>query len=47
MSITTIICTLSEVRDQLIQLMKDEFSVSREVAEKVYERRVQSQSTEN
>ncbi|SEW39061.1 hypothetical protein SAMN05428988_4987 [Chitinophaga sp. YR573] len=40
MSITTIICTLSEVRDQLIELMKDEFSVSHEVAEKVYDRRV-------
>lgn len=40
MSITTIICTLPEIRHQLIQLIRDEFSVSQQIAEKVYDRRL-------
>ncbi|PSL30943.1 hypothetical protein [Chitinophaga ginsengisoli] len=40
MSITTIICTLPEIRYQLIQLIRDEFSVSQQIAEKVYDRRL-------
>lgn len=35
MNITTIICTLAEIRDQLIPVIKDEFSVSQEIAEDI------------
>ncbi|PWV46595.1 hypothetical protein [Chitinophaga sp. S165] len=40
MSITTIICTLPEIRHQLIQLIQDEFSVPQQISEKIYEKRL-------